>query len=96
MKIAERTRYITNGKVYVRLGRYWQDNSYNKRPPGHGDFWNCQHWPPSYEGRLYLGLGKNRIPMQWLRGQYCFLRGFIAIKRKLLPLNALQYFENEH
>jgi hypothetical protein len=97
MDITSRTRYITNGKAFVRLGYFRKDSDKGKS----GSFYNCRRWPEDTPEVTFL---HNRpgptgaIPMSWIRPHPIlppFLPGFIAIQERLIPeriLNELKRY----
>lgn len=96
MRITPKTKYVTNGRVFIKLGYY--DQLYpHKKDSISGYWWGCTCWPHYHKTnqvRYLHGLersGTGRVPFSWLVSKIYppLMPGFISIKRRLIPPNIL-------
>jgi len=96
VRITPKTKYVTNGRVFIKLGYYWQLYPHKKNNLT-GYWWGCTCWPHYHkmqEVRYLHGLekdGSGRIPFSWLVDNIYppLMEGFIGIKRRLIPHHIL-------
>lgn len=97
MKITRQTRFITNGRAYVRLG--WFRAGDKPSLTNHGYWWDCSCYPANSADVQFVNgsdkHGKGKIPRMWLCSDTYppLMQGFIGIRRHLIPAKILARLE---
>lgn len=93
MRKTQQTRFVTDGKIVIRLGFYAKgDGRYDKG----GTFYGCRDYPKGAASHYTNGKA-GRIFGCWLLDPEGYMRNFTPIRRGLLSKAALKALErNEY